>query len=183
MGAFVDTLGSKTQAGEWLWFLTVTFRTPHFPYRRGFPMEQPRPNADFVEHFFNWMIRWIEREVHCSVEFFVAHQFGEQDGRLHLHCGVSWPNLFEYRWKELQAMLWKNAGLNRILPWEKDAGYYIARYIGRDAHRAHWRWNVAATSPPARLLKPIGRIVTLPSRTPDESSSAAYRMTAGRWHR
>jgi hypothetical protein len=183
MGAFVDALGSKTQAGQWLWFLTLTFRTPHFPWMDGFPIEQPRPNTDFVEHFFSRMIRWIESEVHCSVDFFVAHQFGEQNGRLHLHCGLSWPNLFEYRWKDLQAMLWKNAGFNRILPWEKDAAYYIARDIGRDAHHARWQWNVGTSEPSVRLLRPIGRVVVTPSSVPDESSSAAYRMTAGKWHR
>ena len=27
--------------------------------------------------FLDWMIRWIEREVHCRVEYFVVHQLGE----------------------------------------------------------------------------------------------------------
>lgn len=182
MGAFVDTLGARTQAGRWLWFVTLTFRTPHFPWCDGFPIEQPQPNADFVEHFFARMLRWVGQEVHCSVEFFFAHQFGEVGGRIHLHCGLSWSNLFEYRWKNLQAMLWKNAGFNRILPWEQDAGYYIARYIGRDAHRAEWRWNVGIQSAPVRLLQPIGRQVLAVSPVP-EDSSAAYRQTSQGWHR
>lgn len=182
MGKFVDDLGRETQAGRWLWFITLTFRTPHFPWCDGFPIEQPQPNADFVEHFFARMLRWIEQEVHCPVEFFVAHQFGELGGRIHLHCGLSWPNLFEYRWNELQAMLWKSAGFNRILPWEQDAGYYIARYIGRDAHRANWRWNVGIHSAPLRLLRPIGRNVIAASPAPD-NSSREFRRTMGAWHR
>jgi|SRR5579863_89292 len=184
MGEFVDDTGHKTQAGRWLWFVTLTFRTPHFPYAKGFPMEQPRPSPDFVDHFFDRMLNWIAREVHHPVEFFVAHQFGEINGRIHLHCGLSWPGLFEYRWKDLQAMLWKGAGINRILPWKQSAGYYIARYIGRDAHRANWRWNISVDSPsPVRLLHPIGRNVLAASRVPDETSSAAYRQTSQGWHR
>lgn len=182
MGEFVDSLGASTEAGRWLWFLTLTFRTPHFPYRRGFPVEQPLPNADFVEHFFDRMLRWIAQQVHHSVEFFVAHQFGEVGGRIHLHCGLSWPGLFEYRWKDLQTMLWKDAGFNRILPWERGAAYYIARYIGRDADRANWNWNVGVESAPLRLLRPIGRSVISASPVPDDSSRA-YRQTMRVWHR
>lgn len=148
----------------------------------GFPIEQPRPNADFVENFFNGMLAWLGRELHCSPEFILAHQFGELNGRIHLHCGLSWPNLFAYRWKPLQQMLWRKAGYNRILPWEKDAAYYIARYIGRDAHRANWRWNVEIGESPVRLLKPVGRRIIAVSPVPDRSS-AAYRMTAGVRHR
>lgn len=148
----------------------------------GFPIEQPRPNLDFVETFFNRMTAWVEREVHHPVEFFVAHQFGEINGRIHLHCGISFPFLYEYRWKELQAMLWRRAGFNRILPWEQSAAYYIARYIGRDAQRANWRWNVGIHSAPLRLLRPIGRNVIAASPAPD-NSSREFRRTMGAWHR
>jgi len=182
MGEFIDDLGRKTVAGHWLWFVTLSFRTPHYPWIDGFPIEQPRPNADFVENFFNRMLAWIERQVHCSVEFFVAHQFGELNGRHHLHFGVSWPNLFDYRWKPLQQMLWQNAGYNKILPWLQGASYYIGRYIGRDAHRANWRWNVGIGESPVRLLRPVGRKIIAVSSVPDESS-APYRMTARTWHR
>ena len=43
MGAFIDQLGRGTAARRWLWFLTLTFRTPNFPWKKGFPMEQPMP--------------------------------------------------------------------------------------------------------------------------------------------
>ena len=181
IGEFIDDLGRRTLARRWLWFLTLTFRTQDFPWARGFPMEQAQPFPDFVQHFFERMISWIEREVHGRVEFFVVHQFGESGGRLHLHCGLSWSGLFEYRWKDLQEMLWTGAGFNRILPWEKDAGFYIGRYIGRDAWRCHWDFRVGPDCVrPGPAL--VGRRVLVESPTPGNSSSA-YRQTFGRWHR
>jgi len=180
MGACVDTLGGRTRAGAWKWFLTLTARTPHYPWARGFPIEQPQPHPDFMHHFFARMIRWIESQVHAPVEYFTADQFGELGGRLHLHCGLSWPGLFEYRWKDLQAMLWKEAGFNRILPWEMDAGYYIGRYIGRDAERCHWDFGIGPE--PVRSPVPVGRQVVAVSPSPGDSS-AEYRRTWQRWHR
>ncbi len=180
MGEFIDDLGRRTQAGRWLWFLTLTFRTPSFPWARGFPVEQPEPCSDLVGHFFDRMISWIEHQVHVRVEYFTADQFGEQGGRLHQHCGLSWCGLFEYRWKDLQEMLWKDAGFNRILRWEREAGFYIGRYIGRDAYRCHWDFRVG--SDPVRAPALVGRRVVVESRTPDDSSRA-YRQTFGRLHR
>jgi hypothetical protein len=187
MGEFLDQLGRRTVARRWLWFLTLTFRTPHFPWMRRCPIEQPEPCADFVHHFFERMIRWIEGQVHSRVEYFVADQFGEIGGRLHLHCGLSWPGLFEYRWKDLQQMLWKEAGFNRILPWEKDAGYYIGRYIGRNVGRCEWDFSRPVGAEPVRMLPSIGRqVVAVSAAPPDEHgnlSSREFRRTLGRWHR
>jgi hypothetical protein len=180
MGELIDNLGRRTAARKWLWFLTLTFRTPYFPWARGFPMEQPQPCPDFVRHFFAWMVSWIEREVHSRVEFFVVHQLGESGGRLHLHCGLSWPGLFEYRWKDLQDMLWKRAGFNRILPWQKDAGFYIGRYIGRDAWRSDWDFRVGPEPVPQQVS--VGRVVIVESPAPD-NSSGDYRQTFRRRHR
>ena len=180
MGEFIDSLGTRTAHGQWLWFLTLTFRTPDFPWARGFPMQQAAPFPDFVNHFFARMIAWIEGQIHARVEHFIVHQYGEVGGRLHLHCGLSWPGLFEYRWKDLQTMLWKEAGYCRILPWEKDAGFYIGRYIGRDAERSHWDFRVG--SEPARRPVEVGRQVIAVSAAPDDSSRE-FRRTMGRWHR
>jgi hypothetical protein len=201
MGEFVDRLGKCTAAGRWLWFLTLTFRTGVFPWVKGFPIQQAKPHPDFVRKFFfspderyPGMVQWIEREVHARVEYFTADQFAESGGRLHLHCGLSWPGLFEYRWKDLQKMLWsgtgekgilrKGAGFNRILPWERDAGFYIGRYIGRDADRCQWDFRVG--SEPVRLLRSIGRQVVVASSVPDNSSREIFnecRPTIRGWHR
>jgi hypothetical protein len=184
MGAFIDNLGRRTRAGRWLWFVTPTYRTKHFPWAKGFPIEQPEPSPDFVHNFFAGMIQWIEREVHARVEYFTADQFGEVGGRLHQHCGLSWPGLFEYRWKDLQEKLWKEAGFNRILPWEEDAGYYIGRYIGRDAQRSYWNFRVGHE--PDRPRAEVGRRVMVHSKFPDGQTRKLFdecRPTIRGWHR
>jgi hypothetical protein len=190
MGEFIDDLGGQTLSGCWRWFLTLTFRTRDSPWGRGFRIEQPKPYPDFVHEFFKEMILWIEREVHARVEYFTADQFGELGGRLHLHCGLSWPGLFEYRWKDLQKMLLtgtgsggilhSGAGYNVIRPWVKDAGYYIGRYIGRDAERSDWDFRVGSEQ--ARPAVAVGRRVLVESRAPD-NSSREYRRTLGRLHK
>jgi hypothetical protein len=178
LGGLVDDLGGRTVAGSWKWFVTLTYRTPTFRWAKGFPIEQPQPSSEFVCHFFERMICWIEREVHTRVEFFSVHQFGETNGRLHQHCGLSWPGLFEYRWRDLQEMLWKSAGFNRILPWERDAGYYIGRYIGRDAERSDWDFRVGRE--PVRPHVVVGRKVIVAST---DLPSSAFRNVLRRWHR
>lgn len=179
MGEVVDKLGGRTFAGRWLWFITMTFKTADHRWQRGFPMLDFRPDETFVNHFFERAVRRLERETGGPVEYFVAHQFGSQNGRLHLHCGVSWPDtLFEWRWKDFQKWLVNKAGYNRILPWEKPAGYYISRYIGRDIRECHWDFRVG--SEPARRVMPIGRQVVAVSA---DVSSANYRQTLKRRHR
>jgi hypothetical protein len=199
MGAFIDELGQRTVSGKWGLFVTLTYRTGSFPWARGFPMEQPAPHPDFVHNFFGRMIRWLEQELQERVEFSHAEQLGEAGGRLHHHAALSSPALAQAAeeltamlradprttrlpkaLKPFAAMLWDKAGLNRILPWEKDAGYYIGRYIGRDAGRCNWDFRVGPE--PVRLLHPVGRKVVAVSAAPDESSRA-YRNTIQRWHR
>ncbi len=118
------------------------------------------------------MISWIEREVHGRVEYFAVDQFGEIGGRLHQHLGLSWPGLFEYRWKDLQKMLWGEAGFNRILPWKMDAGYYIGRYIARDAEKCNWDFRVTQQVGQQAVCAPlpVGRQVLAVSRVPEASS-------------
>jgi hypothetical protein len=198
-GAYIDKQGEHTVPGQWALFLTLTYRTRSFPWAKGFPMQQPQPHSDFVRNFFSRMIRWLEENLGERVEYFVADQYGANGGRLHQHVGITsaalvrageelsalrkadpkttrLPELL----KPLASMLWESAGLNRILPWEMDAGYYIGRYIGRDAGRSQWDLRVGPE--PVRLLQAIGRQVVAVSKAPDESSRA-YRNTWQGWHR
>jgi hypothetical protein len=179
MGQMIDKFGGRTFAGRWLWFITMTFRTADHRWQRGFPILQFRPDESFVNHFFDRAIRRLERETEGPVEHFVAHQFGSLNGRLHLHCGVSWPDtLFQWRWKDFQKWAWKEAGFIRILPWEKSAAFYLSRYIGRDIHESHWDFRVGPE--PARKVLPVGRQVIAFSA---DVSMISYRQTLKRWHR
>lgn len=199
MGAWVDRLAEHTKPRRWCLFITQTFRTPTYPWARGFPVEQPEPNPVFVRHFIGRMIRFLEGQLRERIEFFYADQYGERGGRLHQHVGFSSPVLLQAA-RELSSMrqadpqtkrlpdllnplavmLWKQAGFNRILPWETDAGYYIGRYIGRDAARCHWDFRVGPE--PVRRIPAVGRQVVVESRVPDDSSDA-YRQALSGWHR
>jgi hypothetical protein len=198
-GAYIDGLGKRTAPGKWALFLTATYRTRAIVKRLNASMERPEPHPDFVRHFVGRMIRWLDNELRERVEYFVADQYGELGGRLHQHIGLT-SNSLVAAGEELSAMrkadtkttrlpemlkpfaemLWDKAGLNRICPWEMDAGYYIGRYIGRDAGRCHWDFRVG--SEPVRLLQPVGRNVVAVSPAPNDSSKA-YRGVLQGWHR
>jgi hypothetical protein len=179
MGQMVDRLGGRTFAGRWLWFITMTFRTADHRWQHGFPMLQFRPDEDFVNHFFERAITRIEHEAGGPAEYFLAHQFGSQNGRLHLHFGVSWPDtLFEWKWKAFQEWVWRKAGFIRILPWQQAAAFYLSRYIGRSIGDCHWDFRVGLE----RVPKPVsvGRQVVAVSAN---VSSANYHRVLNRWHR
>jgi hypothetical protein len=198
MGCFIDDLAKKTRAGRWQLFLTLTYRTNTFPWARGFPMAQPQPNSDFVRNFIGFMIRHLETELADRVEYFQAEQFGSVGGRLRQHVGLSSPGLEQaalqleqnvaankrdlpIALKPFQAFLWDKAGFNRILPWEKDAGHYVGRYIGRKAQHCDWDWKVGESRPSASVpVVPIGRVVVAAS---PELESKHFRNILRRRHR
>jgi hypothetical protein len=198
-GSFIDRLSRRTVPGKWGLFVTQSYRTRPFPWAKSFPIEQPQPNPDFVRHFLARAIRWLEDQLRERVEYFVADQYGKIGGRLHQHMGITSHSLVGAAeelstmrradpkttrlpeiLKPFASMLWAKAGLNRICPWEEDAGYYIGRYIGRDAGKCDWNWSVGHE--PVRLPQSVGRAVVAVSPAPNDSSSA-YRGALQRWHR
>lgn len=198
-GKFIDDLGKRSVSGRWAVFLTLTYRTHEMVKRLNAPTLRPEPHPDFVHNFFERMIRWLETEIVERVEFFAVDQYGSQGGRLHQHAGITSPGLFSAaqelaamrktdphttrlpeRLKPFARMLFDKAGHNRIHPWEMDAGYYIGRYIGRDAGRSHWDFRVGPE--PVRQIASVGRQVIAESPCLSDSSNA-YRQALSRWHR
>jgi hypothetical protein len=199
VGAFIDQLGSHTATGHWQFFLTQSYRTRSYPWARGFP-RRSEPHPEFVHHFSDYLISWLEREFGPPVEFFFADQLGEASGRLHQHFGISGPGLsapfsklaaryqaggasrLPDELKPFQRMLWDRAGFNRILPWLHPASFYIGRYIGRDASRCYWDWRVElAPSPTSRPIAKVGRVVVAAS---SDLPAEYYRGgILRRWHR
>jgi hypothetical protein len=199
MGAFIDGLGERTAAGAWALFLTITYRTRAMVKKLNAEVERPQPHPDFVHNFLGWMICWLENKLREPVEHAGADQYGEAGGRIHQHVAVSSSALLaaagqlaELRradpyttrlpdvLRPFGEMLWERAGMNRILPWEMDAGYYIGRYIGRAAYRCNWDFRVGPQ--PVRFIAPIGRRDVAISAVTDDSSRE-YRRTLSRWHR
>jgi hypothetical protein len=143
MGRYIDSLGSQTDSAQWQVFGTITYRTPNYPWCRGFPTGgSGRPKAEFAHHLFDRLIAYLESEVGSRVDYVVADQFGERFGRLHQHAILSAQGLAEYPRTKIWRWLEERAGWNRILPFEQGAAFYISRYIGRDFSRCEWNLRI-----------------------------------------
>jgi hypothetical protein len=60
VGAFIDELGLKTSVGHWQFFLTQSYRTPTYPWAKGFP-RRSEPHPDFVHHFSDFLISRLSK--------------------------------------------------------------------------------------------------------------------------
>jgi hypothetical protein len=145
MGRFIDSLSSQTGSGEWQVFATITYRTPNYPWCRGFPTSgSGRPKADFAHHFFDRFVAHLESEVGSRLDYVVADQLGDRFGRLHQHAILAAQGLSEYSRNEIWKWLKERAGYSRVLPFEHGAAYYISRYIGRHVNRCDWDLRIGA---------------------------------------
>jgi hypothetical protein len=143
MGCYVDSIGSQTGPGEWQVFATITFRTPTYPWQRGFPTGgSGRPKAEFAHHLFDRLIVHLEAEVGSRVDYVVADQLGDRFGRLHQHAILAAQDLEKYPRTEIWEWLKERAGWSRVLPFEQGAAFYISRYIGRDFSRCDWNLRI-----------------------------------------
>lgn len=159
MGRYIDSLGVQTDPGKWQVFATITFRTSSYPWQRGFPTGgSGRPKPDFAHHLFERLISHLERELGSSVDFVVADQLGDRNGRLHQHAILAASGLAEYPRTAIWEWLQKNAGWSRILPFEQGAAYYISRYIGHDVNRCEWNLKIGDRQLCQLYLASIGGI-------------------------
>lgn len=143
MGRYIDSLGSQTGPGEWQVFATITFRTSTYPWQRGFPTGGTgRPKADFAHHLFDRLVTHLESELSSRVDFVVADQLGDHEGRLHQHAILAAPGLAEYSRTSIWEWLKEKAGWSRVLPFEHGAAFYISRYISRDMNRCEWNLRI-----------------------------------------
>jgi len=144
-GRWVDSLGLLTSPGLWQLFLTITFSTPNYPWQRGFPKSGTgRPDPIFAHHLFDRLILHLEEAISSRVDYVVADQFGELNGRFHQHAIIAGEGLDRYSRTEIWRWLKERAGWSTVLPFEHGAAYYISRYIGRDARRCEWSLRVGA---------------------------------------
>jgi hypothetical protein len=157
MGQYIDSLGSQTGPGEWQVFVTITFRTPTYPWQRGFPTGgSGRPKAVFAHHLFDRLIAHLEGELGSRVDYVVADQLGDRGGRLHQHAILAAPGLAEYSRTSIWEWLKERAGWSRVLPFEQGAAYYISRYIGRDINRCDWDLRVGDPGHSGQIVLPVG---------------------------
>jgi hypothetical protein len=137
-GAWLDELGHRTASGSWNFFATITFSTPTYPWTRGFPTTRSRPSSDFAHHFFRYFVGHFEAMLEEPLDYAVADQLGNVNGRLHLHALLAGKSLEHSQRRHVESWLAKNAGYSRVLPFERGAAYYLGRYIGRDSVDCEW---------------------------------------------
>ena len=88
IGSFVDSLSTKTASGRWNIFATITFRTPDYPWQRGFPTcGSGRPHGDFAHHLFDRLVTHLETKLGSRVDYVVADQLGNRYGQVPSTCG------------------------------------------------------------------------------------------------
>jgi len=165
MGTWIDELGNKTSAGGWQVFGTITYATKNYPWQRKFPIRGTgRPNPEFAHNLFKRLVDHLESDLSAPLEYVVADQYGDQNGRFHQHCILSAKGLEKYSRTAIWKWLKVRAGWSRILPFEKGAAFYISRYIGRDANKSEWSFNIGEMKSPLCVTKPkVGNVVIVHS--------------------
>ena len=180
LGAWVDAKASETEPGRWNVFGTTTFRTPDYPWKKGFPMLTPRPSPHFASHLFDSMIHHLERELSARVDFVVADQLGTIGGRFHQHWILAANGLDAYPRKAIWKWLRDRAGWNRVLPFEHGAAYYIGRYIGRDVSKCDWDLRIGEYARIKHIPLAVGRTEIVRSA---ELPRKEFHKTISAWHR
>jgi hypothetical protein len=181
MGSWIDELAEKTSTGCWQIFGTATFRTPSYPWQKGFPRGGSyKPSPDFVHRTYKQLVSYLENELHTPIDYVVADQLGAQNGRLHQHFVLAAPGLDRYSRKEIWGHLFKRAGFNRILPFERGAAYYVGRYIGRKISDCDWDFRLASSPPVPSVPRQVGRTEIVRSV---EVPKGAFKNTQKGWHR
>jgi len=181
MGKWIDDLAEETSTGHWQLFGTATFRTPNYPWQKGFPMGGSyKPSSHFVHRTYDQLIRYLEREMNSTVDYVVADQLGAMNGRLHQHFILAAPGLDDFPRRKIWDRLFKRAGFNRILPFEHGAAYYIGRYIGRAVRDCEWDIRLASHPLVAPVaFKTGGAEIVSSAAMPKE----AFKNTKKEWHR
>jgi hypothetical protein len=180
LGAWVDVQAPRTEPGRWQVFGTTTFRTPDYPWKKGFPMLSPRPSPLFGSHLFSSMVDHLEHELSARVDYVVADQLGALGGRFHQHWILAAEGLGDYPRKAIWKWLWDRAGWNRVLPFEHGAAYYIGRYIGRDVTRCEWDLRIGDRGATLPVPLPIGRTEIVRSADLPRNE---FHKTVNAWHR
>jgi hypothetical protein len=180
-GGWIDALAEKTSTRRWQIFGTSTFRTPDYPWQRGFPtLGSYKPSPQFVHRTFERLIQFLETDLHSQVEYVVADQLGNVNGRLHQHFILASRGLDEYPRNKIWAYLLEHAGYNRILPFERGAAYYVGRYIGKAVRDCEWDVRISSRRTVRSRASEIGKVNLVLSV---DMPKGAYKNTRKGWHR
>lgn len=164
-GRWLDVISRRTSVGTWILFITLTFRSNPYPWKRGFPSSgSGKPSPEFAHHVFNDLITHLEQVLGGRVDFVVADQLGSLNGRFHQHALLAAQGLDQYPRGKIAGWLNRRAGFARVLPFQKPATYYLGRYIGRGITETEWDLRVGEEKEVKTLGgSAVGRSVNAPS--------------------
>ena len=183
MGQWIDGLAEKTRPGRWQLFGTATFRTPDYPWQKGFPMSGSyKPSPHFAHRTYEQLIRYLETELRSPLDYVVADQLGAVNGRLHQHFILAGLGLDGFPRAKIWNRLFERAGFNRILPFERGAAYYVGRYIGRAVADCEWDVHLTSSAPTPRMRmpNPRGGLEIVHSA---DLAKHHFKNTKKEWHR
>jgi hypothetical protein len=164
LGRWFDELGKQTEPGKWQVFLTCTYATTSYPWRRGFPSAVAgKPSEDFGRHCFEFFISQLSAQLGELVDYVVGDEYGWLNGRFHQHALLAARGLGEYPRHEIESWFLKRAGFARALPSERGSAFYIARFVGRDIDRAHWDVQIGDQEAAPNKRSNTGRCVVVQS--------------------
>jgi hypothetical protein len=129
-------------------FLTITFRTAHCPWGKGFERERDRPRPQTAERLFDDFVQHLESETGSRIDFVVVDQLGKAGGRFHQHALLAGKSLKKYPRRDMEVWLRRKVGYSRALPFRQGAAQYISRYIGRNSATAEWRIRIGSEKKP-----------------------------------
>ena len=138
LGEWLDELGARTVSGHWDSFLTISYKMEDCPWMRGFPVKRWKPSTEYAGNFFNRFIRNFEDSLDERLDYCVANQYGNVNGRLHQHALLAGRGLDETLRTKMQLWLSTNAGSSRVLPFEAGASQYLSRFVGRSLPETEW---------------------------------------------
>ena len=128
-----------TLPGVWQIFANDNVQDTELSVAAGFPDTQARAVPTQILRTTSSNGSWTisKRSLGARVDYVVADQFGNANGRFHQHCLLAAPGLGEYSRESIWQWLKKQRlEFNRILPFENEAAFYISRYVGRDAYQS-----------------------------------------------
>jgi len=176
LGLWLDGLASRTCAGRWLLFTTITYRATEYGSLKSSPASGTgRPSPAFARHIFHLFCEHVEQSVGAPIDFVVADQYGNQAGRFHQHALIAGLGLESYPRRYLENWLLRNAGYSRVLPFEHGAAYYVARFIGRETAGLEWDLRITRGADQPRSVDGGRMIVAKSADLPSHLFHQAFR--------
>jgi len=151
LGSWFDEIGHRV--GGWKFFATITVKTNQLV----------KPTFGITQSNFGLFVDFLEQELNSHVAYIVTDERGRVGLRLHQHALLAAPGLENYPRRDVEFWLRHNSGFGRVLPFERGAAFYLARYIGRHLAEADWDLRIGTVDRSRQRRVEGGRVVVASS--------------------